>query len=139
MDRLNVFRMVVSPCSAHATGMDVVGHDVAIISERFVTQSAFTVLSGNLSIKELPHFSVGAEFPVPSGMMLIFNAPDAHLARASFSRHCLSATAETGAVDRAELVLVESHGALLIGLGPWFDWGSLRRLENGRKTFDARY
>jgi len=92
----------------------MVGYDVAIIIERFVTKCALATLGGNLPSEEFPHFSVGAEFPVPSGMMLIFNAPDAHLARASFSRHCLSATAETGAVDRAELVLVESHGVLQI-------------------------
>jgi hypothetical protein len=117
----------------------MVGYDVAIIIERYVTKCALATLGGNLPVEEFSHFAVGAEFPVSPGVMWVFNAPYAHLALASFSRNCLSTAAETGAVDRAELVLVESHGALLIGLGPWFDWGSLRRLENGRKTFDARY
>jgi hypothetical protein len=97
--------------------VNVVGYHVAIISERFVTESALATLGGNLPVEEFPHFSVGAEFPVSPGMMLIFNAPNTHLALASFSRDCLSSTAETGAVDRAELVLMQSHGVLLVCLG----------------------
>ena len=47
-------------------------------------------------------------------MMNWYPQPDSEPAQ---SWYCLSSTAETGAVDRAELVLVESHGVLLIGLG----------------------
>jgi hypothetical protein len=114
MDRLNVLRVVVPPSPSHAAGMDVVGHHVAIISERFVTESALATLGGNFPVEQFPHFSVRAEFPVSSGMMQIFNAPNAHLALALYSWNFLSSTAETGAVDRAELVLMEPHGVLQI-------------------------
>jgi hypothetical protein len=97
--------------------MDVVGHYVAIISERFVTEGALATLGGYLPVEKFSHFAVGAEFPVSPGMMRVFDAPNAHLALALFSWDCLSPTAETGAVDRAELVLMESHGVLQIGLG----------------------
>jgi hypothetical protein len=90
--------------------MDMVRYDVAIISERFVTEGALATLGGNLPVEQFPHFTVGAEFPVSSWVMWVFYAPNAHLALTSFSRDCLSTAAETGAVDRAELVLVESHG-----------------------------
>jgi hypothetical protein len=43
----------------------MVGYDVAIIIERFVTKCALATLGGNLPSEEFPHFSVGAEFPVP--------------------------------------------------------------------------
>jgi hypothetical protein len=50
-------------------------------------------------------------------MMRIFNAPNAHLALASFSWDCFSSAAEERAVNRAQLVPTESHDVLLIGLG----------------------
>jgi hypothetical protein len=49
--------------------MDVVRYDVAIISERFVAEGACATLGGNLPVDEFPHFSIGPEFPVSSGMM----------------------------------------------------------------------
>ena len=116
MDRLNVFRVIVPPCSAHAAGMDMIGYYVAIVGEPLFAESAETILHGDLPVEELPHLAIRAEFPVPPGMMWVFDVPNSHLALASFSRDCLSSTAETGAVDRAELVTVESHGVLLIGL-----------------------
>jgi hypothetical protein len=114
--------MVVSPCPAHAAGIDVVGHHVAIISKRIVTESALATLGGNLPVEQFPHFAVGAEFPVSPGMMWIFNAPNTHLALALFSWDCLPATAVEGAVDWAELFSTESHDALLIAWVQWFDW-----------------
>jgi hypothetical protein len=95
----------------------MVGHDVAIISERFVTEGAFATLGGNLPVEQFPHFTLGAEFTISPGVMRVFDAPNADLALAVFSWYCLSPTAETGAVDRAELVQMESHGVLQIGFG----------------------
>ena len=102
--------------------MDVVGYDVAVIGERFVTEGALAILGDNLPVEELPHFSVGAEFPVSPGMMRVFNASNAHLALAPFSWDCLSSAAEVGAVDRAKLIPAESHGCLLIGFGGLARW-----------------
>jgi hypothetical protein len=45
----------------------------------------------------------------------ILNAPDAHLALASFLWDCLPATAGEGAVNWTELVLAESHIILQVG------------------------
>jgi hypothetical protein len=64
-------------------------------------------------------------------MMRIFDAPNAHLALASSPWDCLSATRETGAVDRTKLVLSESHSVLLSGLGV------MARFWIGRKQTDA--
>jgi hypothetical protein len=50
-------------------------------------------------------------------MMRIFNAPNAHLALASFSWDCFSAAAEERTVNRAQLITAESHDVLLICLG----------------------
>jgi hypothetical protein len=96
--------------------MDMVGYDVAIVGEWFVTKGALATLGGNLPVEELPHFAVGAEFPVSPGMMRIFNAPNAHLVRPFLSRDCFSAAAEERAVNRAQLITAESDDVLLIGL-----------------------
>jgi hypothetical protein len=72
----------------------MVGYDVAIISEHFVTEGALATLGGNLPVEEFPHFSVRAEFPVSPGVMRVFDAPNAHLARPFLSRDCFSAAAE---------------------------------------------
>jgi hypothetical protein len=109
--------MIVSPYPSHASGIDMVRHNVAVICELFLAEGAEAILCNDLPIEEIPHFTVGAEFPEPPGMKRIFDAPNTHLAHALFSRDCLSSTAETGAVDRAELVLAESHDVLQIGLG----------------------
>jgi hypothetical protein len=93
MNRLNVFRVVVSPCPAHAEGMDMVGYYVAVIGERFVTEGALATLGGNLPVEEFAHFTVGAEFPVSPGVMRVFDAPNAHPALTILSRDCLSAAA----------------------------------------------
>ena len=117
MDRLNVLRVVVPPRSSHATGTDVVGDDVAVVGERFLAEGAYAILGDDLPVEEFPHFAVGPKFPVSPGMMRIFNAPNAHLALASFSGDCFSAAAEERVVDWAQLVPTESHDVLLIGLG----------------------
>ena len=117
MNRLNVFRMVVSPCPAHAARTDVVGDDIAVVGERFLAEGAYAILGDDLPVEEFPHFAVGPKFPVSPGMMRIFNAPNAHLALASFSWDCFSAAAEERTVNRAQLITAESHEVLLICLG----------------------
>jgi hypothetical protein len=90
VDSLNVFRMIVSPRTSHTTGMDVVGHHVAVLGEPLLAESAESILLGDLPVEELPHFAVGSEFPVSPGMMRIFNAPNSDLALAFFFWDCLS-------------------------------------------------
>jgi hypothetical protein len=88
----------------------MVGHDIGVVGELLLAERAFTVLSDDLPVEELPHFTVGAEFPVSPGMMRVFDAPNAHLALALFSWDCLSSAAEEGAVKWAALIPAESHG-----------------------------
>ena len=83
--------------------MDMVGYDVAVVGERFLAESAFAILQSNLPVEEFPHFTVGAEFPVSPGMMRIFDAPNAHLARPFLSGLLLCRSrrenGESGTVD----------------------------------------
>ncbi|MGA7830919.1 MAG: hypothetical protein WCA21_08165 [Terracidiphilus sp.] len=99
--------------------MNVVGYYVAVVGELFFAESTRTILHCDLPVEEFPHFAVRAEFPVSPGMMLIFDAPNAHLALASFSRDCLSAAAEERSVKRAQLIAAEPHGFLQIRIY-WF-------------------
>jgi hypothetical protein len=48
---LDIVGMVVSPRPAHASRIDVVGHDVVIVGERHLTDGALPVQFDNLSIK----------------------------------------------------------------------------------------
>ena len=127
MNRLDVFRVIVSPCPSHSARTDVVGDDVAVVGERFLAESAYAILQSNLPVEELPHFAVGAKFSVSPGMLWVFNTPNAYLALALFSWYCLSAAAEERTVDRAQLVSTESHDVLLINLG------AMTRIGTGRK------
>jgi hypothetical protein len=60
MNSLDVFRVVVSPGSSHAAGMNVVGHHVTAVRELPITESAFAVLGNDLPVEELPHFAIRA-------------------------------------------------------------------------------
>jgi hypothetical protein len=115
MDSLDVFRMVVSPRSSHSSRMDMVGHNVAIVGEPLIAESAEAILCNDLPVEELSHFAVRAEFPVSPGVVRVFNAPNAHLALAFLFRDCLSAAAGERTVKWAQLIQVEPHGVLLIG------------------------
>jgi hypothetical protein len=109
--------MIVPPRSSHTTGMDVVGHHVAVLGEPLLAESAESILLGDLPVEELPHCAVGPKFPVSPGMMRVFNATNAHLALAFLLWDRLSAAAEERTVKRAQLIPAKSHDVLLIGLG----------------------
>ena len=101
----------------------MVGHNVAIVGEPLIAESAEAILCNDLPVEELSHFAVRAEFPVSPGMMRVFDAPNAHLALALFSWDYLSAAAGERTVKRAQLIPVESHDVLLIGLGAMVQLG----------------
>jgi hypothetical protein len=69
VNSLDIFRIVVSPCTAHAAGMDVVGYDVAMVGEPLLAKGAYTVLGGDLPVEELPYFAIGTKFPASSGVI----------------------------------------------------------------------
>ncbi|MGA6958504.1 MAG: hypothetical protein WBY38_03800, partial [Candidatus Acidiferrales bacterium] len=73
--------MVVSARSSHPSRINVVGHNVAIVGERYLTDGALPVLFGDFAVEQLPHLCLGAEFSVASGMVRVFDtlhsqAPD---------------------------------------------------------------
>jgi hypothetical protein len=65
--------MIISPGSSHASWVDVVGRDVAIISELHIAKRTFPVLFYNLVVEQPPHLCIGAEFAVPPRMMWILD------------------------------------------------------------------
>jgi hypothetical protein len=90
--------------------MDVVGDHVAIVGELFLAEGADALLVDDLPVEELPHLAVRAKFPVSPGVMLILDAPNAHLALALFSWDYLSSAAGERTVKWAQLITAESHG-----------------------------
>jgi len=57
----------------------MVRHDIAIIRELGTADAAFTALGDNLSIEQLSHRCIGAEFTIPFRMKWIFDSADAEL------------------------------------------------------------
>lgn len=115
MDGLNIVRVIVPPSSARAFGMDMIGYDVAIVSELLLAESADALLGDDLPIQELPHLAIRSEFPVSPGMLRILDMANTHLAMAFFSGYGLSSAAGEGTVKWAQLITAESHGVPLIG------------------------
>jgi len=72
MHGLDIVRMIVSPRSSHAFGINVVGHDVVVVGEGFLADGALSALFEDLAIEQLPHLRVGTEFAVSSRMMRVF-------------------------------------------------------------------
>ena len=67
MHGLDIVRMIVSPRSSHASGMNVVGDDVVVVGEGFLADGASSVLLDDLAMEQLPHLRVGTELPVSAG------------------------------------------------------------------------
>ena len=88
----------------------MVGDHVAIVGELFLAEGADALLVDDLPVEELPHLAVRAKFPVSPGVMLILDAPNAHLALALFSWDYLSSAAGERTVKWAQLITAESHG-----------------------------
>jgi hypothetical protein len=79
----------------------MVGHDVPVVGEQSVAEGALSVLSDDFTNEKLPHFAIGAEFPVSSRMLRIFDATDAQLALPSFSGDCFPAATQKGTMNWA--------------------------------------
>jgi hypothetical protein len=75
--------MIIPPCSSHVFGIDVIWHDVVVVRERFLTDTAPSVLRYDLAIEQLPHLTIGTKFSKAAGMMRIVDAPNAHLSDAA--------------------------------------------------------
>jgi hypothetical protein len=99
MHSLNIVRMIVPPRSSHASGTDMIRHDVVVIGERRQADGARFVLLDDLAIKQLPHLRVGTELAVSSGMLWVFDTLHAQLSDPTLPKNCFSATAVQRAVN----------------------------------------
>ena len=86
---LNVVGMIVPPGSAHASGLFVLGDDLAVIVELLLTDCALPVLLKNFLIQQLSHFPRAPPFPVASGMVDIFDPPQSRGNKHPFCRELL--------------------------------------------------
>lgn len=84
VDGMNVVGMIISPRPSHSPWADVVRHHIAVVGEALAAEWADALLGDDLPIEELPHLSIGAEFPVSPRMERVVNAADAHLALVPF-------------------------------------------------------
>ena len=66
VDSLNIVRMIISPSSSHSARIDVVGNNIAVVSEPLFAEGADSVLRCNLSVHQFPHFRIRAHLSVPS-------------------------------------------------------------------------
>jgi hypothetical protein len=93
MHSLNIVRMIVSPRSSHASGMDVIGHDVVVVGEGILADGARSVLLDDLAIEQPPHLRVGTEFAVSSGVMRVFDTLHSQLPDTTLLENHFPATA----------------------------------------------
>jgi hypothetical protein len=112
---LNVLRMVVSSRPSHPSRINVVGHDVAIVGERHLADSALPVLLNNFSIEQLPHFRFGAKLAVSSGMVRIFDTLHPEPSGSTSLLNPLAATARERSMNGTVLIATEFHGPLQDG------------------------
>jgi hypothetical protein len=106
---LDIVRMVVSPRSSHSFGVDVVGYDVVVVGELYMTQWAFPALLHDLAVEQLPHFRVGAKFPVSTRMMGILNPLHTQLPCFADFLDRFPTAAEEGAMNRAVFIAAKFH------------------------------
>jgi hypothetical protein len=90
---LNVLRMVVSARSAHPSRVNMIGHDVAIVGERYLANGALPVLLNYFSIEQFPHFRFGAKLAVSAGMVRVFDTLHSEPSDSSSLLNRLAATA----------------------------------------------
>jgi hypothetical protein len=57
----------------------MVRNDVAVIRELCAADAAFTALGDDFLVEKFSHFPIRAEFSVPSGVLGIFDSPNAQL------------------------------------------------------------
>jgi len=101
--------MIVSPRSSHASGTDVIRHDIVVIGERRQADGARFVLLDDLAIEQLPHLRIGTELAVSPGMMWVFDTLHTALSDATLLKNWFSAAAVERAVNGTVLVAAEFH------------------------------
>jgi hypothetical protein len=111
MNGLDILGVVISPSPSHAFGLDMVGHNLAVIDKRLVTDCASSALVSDLPIQQLPHLCRRSEFPISPLVVWVFDVLNTKLKSAFFSG-LLAPAAEQRSVERAVFIPTESHGNL---------------------------
>ena len=106
---LNIVWVIVSPCAAHSPWIDMVRFDIAVIRELRTADAAFSFLGNDLSIEQLSHLPVGAEFPVSPRETWILNSANAKLSSGPCFLYHFPPTAGKGTMDGADLIAAKSH------------------------------
>jgi hypothetical protein len=101
--------MVVSARSSHPSRIDVVGHDVVIVGERHLANSALPVLLNDISIEQLPHFRFGAKLAVSSRMVRVFDTLHSEPSGSPSPRNRLAAAARERPMNRTVLIATKFH------------------------------
>jgi hypothetical protein len=104
--------MVVPPRPAHSSRINVVGHDVAIVGERHLANSALPVLLNYFSIEQFPHFRFGTKLAVSAGMVLVFDPLHSEASDLACLLDRLAATAGERSMNGTKLIATEFHGLL---------------------------
>jgi hypothetical protein len=86
-----------------------IGHDVAVIRERHLTNRTLPALFDNFAVEQLPHLGFRAEFAVSPEVMQVFDPLDAEVSDAASLLERLAATAIEGSADGAEFLATEFH------------------------------
>jgi hypothetical protein len=101
--------MVVPPRRAHASRINVVGHDVAIVGERHLANGTLPVLLNYFSIEQFPHFRFGAKLAVSSRMVRVFDTLYSESFGSPPLRNRLAAAARERSMNGTVLIAPEFH------------------------------
>jgi hypothetical protein len=102
--------MVVPPRRAHASRINVVGHDVAIVGERHLANGTLPVLLNYFSIEQFPHFRFGAKLAVSSRMVRVFDTLHSEPSGPPALRNRLAAAARERPMNGTVLIATKFHG-----------------------------
>lgn len=111
MCRLDIVWVVIPPSAAHAFGVSMIGDDVVVMGELFVTDCTFSVLLDDLPVQELAHLGRGSEFAVSPRMMWVLDAlhSQPHYSGLVFLSYCFSATTIQGSMYGTTFVATKPH------------------------------
>jgi hypothetical protein len=88
----------------------MIGHDVAIVGERYLANGALSVLLNDFSIEQFPHFRFGAKLAVFSRMVRVFDTLHSEPSDSPSLQNRLAAAARERSMNGTVLIATELHG-----------------------------
>jgi hypothetical protein len=110
-----------------------IGHNVAVVGERHLTDRALPVLFDNFAVEQLPHLCFRAEFAISPGVMRVFDPLHAKTSDSPSLLDRLATTAIEGSVDGTKFPATEFHELSLSGFYQVGSWGSRGVLVGQRR------